>query len=285
MKFLDWVCLCVLVVALSSCSHHTYVLKTTDYNYKYEAAKQYYAEGNYNRASLLLQEVVLPLKGSDRGEEALYLLGMSSYEARNYDAAYSYFKKYYESYPRGVYAEEARFYSGMSLYNNVPEIKLDQTATYEAVTEFNSFLEYYPAGRFAGQAQTLIFELQDRLVEKEYLSAKLYYDLGSYFGNCSSGGSNYQACIITAENAIIDYPYSSKREDFARLILKAKFELAEQSVEEKKEERYHEAIDEYYSFTTEYPESDFIKEARSLFKKAEKYVKKSDETDKKDAVE
>ena len=64
------------------------------------------------------------------------------------------------------------------------------------------------------------------------------------------------------------------------LILKAKFELAEQSVEEKKAERYHEAIDEYYSFTTEYPESSFLKEAQSLFKKAEKYVQKSGTSEK-----
>lgn len=27
------------------------------------------------------------------------------------------------------------------------------------------------------QAQSMIFELQDKLVEKEYMSAKLYYDL------------------------------------------------------------------------------------------------------------
>lgn len=110
--------------------------------------------------------------------------------------------------------------------------------------------------------------MQDKLVEKEYLSAKLYYDLGSYFGNCAYGGSNYRACIVTAENAIRDYPYTSHREEFAILILRAKFELAAQSVESKKEERYHDAIDEYYGFTNEYPESRYMKEASALFKKA-----------------
>jgi outer membrane protein assembly factor BamD len=62
------------------------------------------------------------------------------------------------------------------------------------------------------------------------------------------------------------------REDFAILILKAKFELAEKSVEAKKEERFHNAIDEYYGFTNEYPESKFMKEAEQLFKKAAKYT-------------
>jgi outer membrane protein assembly factor BamD len=134
-------------------------------------------------------------------------------------------------------------------------------------------MELYPYSNLREQAMQHIFTLQDQLVEKEYLSAKLYYELGDYFGNCSNdGGSNYQACVITAENAIRDYPYTKLREDFAILILKAKFELASRSIEEKKEERYHNAIDEYYGFTNEYPESKFMKEAERLYKQAIKYT-------------
>ena len=263
---------CVATLLFTSCGDYVKVQKTTDYDYRYEAAKQYYAEGEYNRAALFLQEMVTGLKGTDKGEESLFLLGMSSYKSRNYDAATAYFRKYYETYPEGVYTEKAHFYCGMSLFNNVPEIKLDQTATLEASSEFQQFLELYPNSVFSDMAQANIFKLQDRLVEKEYLSAKLYYDLGSYFGNCTNGGSNYQACIVTAENAIKDFPYMTRREDFAILILRAKFELAAQSVESKKEERYHNAIDEYYGFTNEYPESKYLKEAEELFNKAKKYT-------------
>ena len=201
---------------------------------------------------------------------------MCSYKAHNYEAANAYFKRYYQSYPKGVYTEKAHFYSAMALYMNTTDVRLDQTDTYEAVTEFQNFLELYPGGEYSAKAQKLIFELQDKLVEKEYLSAKLYYDLGSYFGNCAYGGSNYRACIVTAENAIRDYPYTSHREEFAILILRAKFELAAQSVESKKEERYHDAIDEYYGFTNEYPESRYMKEASALFKKAKKYAQADD---------
>ena len=171
---------------------------------------------------------------------------------------------------KGKFSEQARFYCGKSLFQLTPEPKLDQTDTYEAVTEFQNFIENYPESSLRPQAQDLIFALQDKLVEKEYLSAKLYYDLGDYIGN--GRGGNYGACIVTAENAIKDYPYTKRREDFAILILRAKFALAAFSVEAKKEERYHNAIDEYYGFVTEYPESKYLKEAQNLFKKAEKYV-------------
>jgi lipoprotein len=60
------------------------------------------------------------------------------------------------------------------------------------------------------------------------------------------------------------------REDFALLIMKSKYELATQSIEEKKLERYQDAEDECYGFINEYPES----KSRTL---AEKYIKKCQE--------
>ena len=281
MKQLTFIIVTFVSILLSSCGNYNKVLKTNDYLYKYEAAKEYYAAGMYNRSSLMLQDVIRSLKGTDKGEESLYLLAMACYKAHDYDAAHTYFSKYYQSYPRGLFAEEACFFSARSLYMTVPETKLDQTATYNAVTEFQNFLEAYPTSKYNDQVQNFIFSLQDKLVEKEFLSAKLYYDLGTYFGNCTNGGSNYQACIITAENAIRDYPYTSRREEFAILILRAKFDLAKQSVEAKKEERYHNAIDEYYGFTNEFPESPYMKEAQAMFAKAEKYVKKEETSEEK----
>ena len=129
------------------------------------------------------------------------------------------------------------------------------------------FLEYFPQSTRKQDAQSMIFELQDRLVMKEYLSAKLYYNLGNYRGN------NYQACIVTAENALKDYPYTNLREDLAKLILKSKYELALNSVDEKKMERYREAVDEYYAFKNEFPESTFLKEAEQIFKECQKVLK------------
>lgn len=262
---------CLLLAMISfSCTGYNRIVKTQDYEYKYEAAKQFYAEGMYNRAALLLQDVLSVLKGTEQGEESLYLTGLCNMKAHSYDAAATVFKKYYQTYPKGKYAEMARYNCAKSLYQLVSEPRLDQTATYEAVTEFQNFIENFPYSRHRQEAQDYIFKLQDILVEKEYLSAKLYYDLGTYIGNGVNG--NYGACIVTAENAIKDYPYTSRREDFAILVLKAKFALAALSIESKKEERYHSAIDEYYGFVTEYPESKYMKEAKSLFDKAKAYL-------------
>ena len=259
------------LVAFVSCNDYNNVLKSNDLSYRYEAAKQYYYQGDYNQANTLLVDLIAAAKGTNQAEESLFLLGLSAYKGRDYEAAATYFKKYYESYPRGTYVEEAHLYAGRALYAKTPDPRLDQTDTYTAITELRDFIEAYPGSRYRAEAEKIIFELQDKLIEKEFLAAKLYYDLGGYFGNCGSGESNYQACIITAQNAINDYPYTPRREEFAILILKSKFELAAQSIDSKKEERYHAAIDEYYGFTNEFPDSKFMPKARALFDSAKAY--------------
>ena len=52
-------------VLLSSCGEYNKLLKSTDYEYKYEAAKNYFAKGQYNRAATLLNELIAILKRSE----------------------------------------------------------------------------------------------------------------------------------------------------------------------------------------------------------------------------
>ena len=249
------------------------VYKTNDYSYKYEYAKECYAQGKYTRASTLLQGLVTLQKGTDNAQESLYMLGMAEYNSKDYEGAAATFKKYFSSYPKGAYAQEAEFYAGMSLYNSTPEPRLDQSQTVNAIAAFQEYIDLFPDGKERSQAQQRLFELQDKLVQKELYSAQLYYDLGQYFGNCTYGGNNYEACIITAQNALKDYPYSKLREKFSLLGMKRKFELAQQSVEEKKLERFQDAEDECYGFLNEYPDSKDKVTAEKLITKCKAFTK------------
>jgi outer membrane protein assembly factor BamD len=135
-------------------------------------------------------------------------------------------------------------------------------------------MDYFPESSLREEAQKKLFILQDNLVMKEYLSAELYYNLGGYFGNINSNTeSNYESCIITAENALKTYPYTSMREKFSLLIMKSKFELAQNSSEEKRVERYRDAEDECYGFLNEFPESENCKTAEKFIAKCKKITK------------
>ncbi len=270
------IALCALTATLlSSCGEYQNLLKSTDYEYRYEAAKAYYAQGKYTKASTLLGDLLAVLKGTALGEECMYMLSMSEFQNGNYETSASYFKKYYQNYPKGTFTEPANYYSGLSLFNQVPDTRLDQSATIEAMGELQDFMDKYPYSSLKASCQDKVMQLQDKLVEKELLSAKLYYDLGSYTLNCIYGGSNYEACVVTARNALTEYPYAAqdKRETLSWLVLSAKYKLATQSVEDKRLERFRETIDEYYAFQNEFPESKRLDDAKEIYRKAEKAVK------------
>ncbi|MGI6242460.1 MAG: outer membrane protein assembly factor BamD [Prevotella sp.] len=263
---------CVLLLFGSCAKEFNQVYKSPDYRYRYEYAKECFVNGKYTRAVTLLQGLIVQQKGTAEAQESLYMLAMAEYLDRDYTAAAEAFKRYVKSYPRGMYAEMASYHVGQSLYMSTAEPRLDQTTTVQAIAAFQEYMDLFPDAQLKDQAQQRLFELQDKLVEKELHSAQLYYNLGSYFGNCGSGGNNYEACIITAQNALKDYPYSSHREDFAVLVMKSKYELAQQSVEEKKLERYQDAEDECYGFINEYPDSKERKTAENFIQKCKRYT-------------
>lgn len=252
---------------LTSCGGYDSILKSTDYDYKYEAAKSYFASGRYTKAITLLNELITIMKGTDKAEESLYMLGMSYYNQGDYPTASQTFSTYYTTYPQGEYTEEARFYAGKAYYLDTTEPRLDQTNTYAAIQQLGMFLEYFPNSKRKAVAQKMIFDLQDKLVLKEVYNAKLYYNLGTYLGN------NYQSCVIVCQDALKDYPYTKYREELSMLILKSKYEMAVNSVQTKKVDRYRDALDEYYGFKNEFPKSQYTKEVDKILEDIKTVIK------------
>lgn len=254
-------------ILLASCHSSSNALyKTTDFDYKYEAAKEYYAAGKYTKCSQLLEEMVMLMKGTEKAEESLFMLGMCYYNMSDYETAAMYLDRYYKTYSKGTYTELARFFSGKASYMQSPDVRLDQSSTVTSINTLLEFLDFYPYSDKRDEVYEMLEELRNRLAEKEYQSALLYYNLGSYTGNCIYGGNNYEACIITAENTLKTYPYTSRREDLMMMVLRARYRLASKSVPEKKEERYRETIDEYFGFKNEFPESKYASEADKIYK-------------------
>ena len=78
---------------LTGCGEYSAVQKSLDYDYRYEVAKANFAEGNYNRASQLLGDLIAPLKGTQYGEESLFLLAQSCFRHKDYESASKIFRK------------------------------------------------------------------------------------------------------------------------------------------------------------------------------------------------
>jgi outer membrane protein assembly factor BamD len=250
-----WFFLLIFSPLLFSCSEFSKVVKSTDYEYKYKKALEYYSSGDYVHANSLFEDLVYAFRGTSKGADLYYYYAQSCYNQKDYLLAGHYFKSLYEQYPRHEHAEEAHFMVGMCYYKDSPNPKLDQEITRRAIDAFQLFINLYPYSDKVDEANILIDELNEKIVYKSYLSAKLYYDM-----------EYYKAAVIALNNSLSDFPATKYREELKYLLFKAKYNLAIKSVQAKKRERLNNAYDEYFIFVDEFPESKHIKEVTRNFK-------------------
>ncbi|MBR8730449.1 Outer membrane protein assembly factor BamD [Porphyromonas levii] len=250
----------------TSCNELAKVQKSTDLYEKYSYAKKFYNTGKYAWAAQTLEEILPYFRGSSEMEPALYLKAQSYYKMKDYQQAQLAFKQYYTDFPNGEYTELARFYSGYGLAQDIPDPRLDQSKTISAMHELQQFIDFYPQSEKAEEAKQLLFTLQENLALKEVLNAKLYYDLGNYIFN------NYESCIITARNAMKTYPYSIHKEEMHYYVVASLYEIAKNSVQEKKQQRLRDLRDEYYNFINEFPDGKRRKDVDKFFAYAEKNI-------------
>jgi len=76
-----------------------------------------------------------------------------------------------------------------------------------------------------------------------------------------------------------EFPDTKYREEIMFMVLKSKYLLAVKSIQSKQTERFQDAVDEYYSFITEFPQSKNKKEADDMYQVASEHIKDKD-TDK-----
>jgi hypothetical protein len=56
------------------------------------------------------------------------------------------------------------------------------------------------------------------------------------------------------------------------MILRSKYYLARHSIAEKRVERFRDVVDEYYAFLNEFPESQYLKEAKNILSYSERVI-------------
>ena len=254
--------LVVVLIAVASCSGYEKLLKSNDYKLKYKKAFEYYNDEDFVKAQTLLEQLVPIYGGTKQADSVNFFHAMCYYNMQDYLLAGHYFKTFASTFGNSEFAEEAEFLSAYCLFKNSPRPSLDQTSTYEAIQAFQMFLINYPITEKKELCLKYMTELRDKLVEKSFISARLYFDL-----------SNYKASIIALNNSLNEYPDTKFREEIMFLILKSRFLLADGSVESKKMERYQAALDEYYSFVGEFPESEYKHEVEKIFNQTSNILK------------
>jgi len=261
MRFRLYIVLIILVL-VSSCGEYEKLLKSSDSDLKKSKAKEYYDAGQYVKTTELLTQILPRYRATEEAEELNWMNAQSYYGMKDYFMAGSYFKSFIEQFPFGKHAEEANFMAPLCDYNISARPELDQENTKNAIEGFRIFINRYPNSTKVEESRKLINELEDKLVEKSYLSAKLYYDM-----------KQYKAAVVALTNSLKEYANTKYREKMMYLKLNSLFLYAELSFVSKQKERYQATLDDYYSFMEEFPKSTYSKDVNGIYQKTNKYLK------------
>lgn len=262
-KIFQGTLICLIVILSSCASKYSKVLSNKDNEFKLKMAEQYYQDKKFAHSQELLQSLFPYLKGSPRYEDAFYKFAYSAFYLKDYESASLAFKTFTENFPNSSLVQEAYYMQGYCLYLNSPKVELDQSSTDKAINVLQAFITTYPNTPKAAEAKELINKCTEKLEQKEYLAAKLYYDLGYY-----------KAAHLYFDMLLSDYPSSKRADEYMFMTVQSSYEYAKVSVIYLQEERYQKAADESDDFVTQYPNSTFISEAAKIKKTSQEAISK-----------
>lgn len=257
-----------LVCLLGSCSPFSKIQKSGNDETKYKAAVEYYNKGDWYKAGILFEELIPVLKGSTESEMAQFYYAYTQFRQAQYLLSATLFKKFYETFARSDYAQEAMYMYAYSLYKDTPAFNLDQSNTLTATAALQDFINVYPDSKYRDDATKQILELRGKLERKAYEKARLYYKTSGF------NIANYKSAVIAINNFQKEFPDSEYNEELAYLKVDAEFSLAQNSLESKQKERYQDAMSYYKAFLDKYPNSKYLKEAEKMFETSQQEIER-----------
>ncbi len=255
----------IFAMLLASCGEYEKLLKSSDFELKKEKAIEYYEAGKFSRATELLAQILPRYRASDEAERLNWLNARAHYEMGDYIMAGTYFTNFTVLYPFSRFAEEAQFMAAYSDYRMSPRPELDQEYTRKAIDGFQLFKRKFPMSQRIEEADKMIREMEEKLVEKSYLSARLYYDM-----------KQYRAATVALNNSLNEYPETKYREEMMYLKLNSHLLYAQFSFPDKQMERYLVTYDEYLSYIEEFPAGRFERDVKRIYDSLMRVLKPSD---------
>ena len=236
-------------VFLASCSQFGKVQKSTDYDYKLRMAEQYYTKKKYNYAQQLFEELFPIVKGTPQFEDVYYKYAYCAYYQQDYMNAENLFKGFVEVFPNSPRAEEMEYMRAFTYYKQSPKTELDQTNTQRTIGLMQTFINTHPGSPRIKDATDIIDKSRVKLEDKEFKAAELYLNL-----------KHYRAAGIAFTNLLNNFPDSERADMYKLQAIKAYYEYALMSIEEKKLARFEQVINECNDFIDRFPESKLMKE-------------------------
>ena len=244
----------LFILGNMACSRFSQIQKNPNWKDRYQAALDYYQQGDYYRAGVLFEDLLPIIRGLKEAEQAQFNHAYCYFYQRQYTMSSHYFQSFFETYANSPLAEEAVYRYAHSLYLESPEANLDQGSTNASLEALQYFINRYPQSQYAKETLNQMEQLRMKLEKKAFDNAQNYHKIGYH-----------QAAIISLDNFRKDFPDSFFKEEAAFLMLESSYELAKMSYILKQKERFENTIKLYKEFIDRYPETSYLKKAESYF--------------------
>jgi len=165
-----------LVAALAACSSKNdkpnYVQGSV--NTLYNRAMDQLLAQNYKDAAKLFDEVDRQHPYSSWASRAQLMSAYSKYRDKKYDDAVIALDRYIQLHPDGRDIAYAYYLKGQAHYEQIKDVRRDQTAAREAGKSFEALVRRHPNSRYARDARRKIDLVRDHIAGKE-MSVGRYY--------------------------------------------------------------------------------------------------------------
>ncbi len=254
------------VVAMAGCSATQKVLKTADPDKIYNYALKLNEEESWKKASTLFETVEPYVAGTNREDSLLFYKARCRFKLADYETAIAELDQFRRSFGRSIFLEDAEGIYTLCHYYMSPGPTRDHKVTIQAIRVIDEFVSRYPDSEQIDNFEEMREELNLRLHEKSFLNAYTYYKIG-----------RYKSAIVAFRGAMKEYPDSEYREEISFYIVASAYELARNSIESKKEDRYLQMIDSYFTFIAEFPESEYREKVDQMEARASNYIARQNE--------
>ena len=240
--------LILLSFLMVSCNDYQKLLNSSENEVdKYNAAEEYYENGEFRRANALIEQIIPSYRGKPQGERLVFFFANSYFETRSYYSAAIQFENFIKSYPNSQRIQEAYFMEAKSYFMLSPLYTLDQDDTFTGIDKLQVFINRFPNSEYVAEALELMEQLQNKIEKKEFEVSKQYYTI-----------RDYSSAIKSLDNFIADNPGTIFREEALYYRWLSQYEIAVNSIESRINERVTELERSLENFLRYYPDTIFI---------------------------
>lgn len=223
----------------------------------FSKAMWYFDKGKWTDAAQSFETVLSMGRGTDVAEEAQFFLGESYFNGEDYLLAASEYERVYIYYPKSDLREKAMYKEAYSYFKTSPRFKIDQTDTETAMNRFELYLSMFPNGIYRDTSLVMIDMMREKLAHKYMFAANGYMRR-----------RQYKAAAIYYELTMERYPETSYAEEALSKSIEANIVLAENSVIDKRLERFQKAIDGYQKYVQIFPRGRNRSKVEGLYDRA-----------------